>query len=101
MNTYYKPDPGLSLLLTVSNCEVIANTWGLKPLDLPGIRDALSLPVMFRIPGSPQTRLSDVFTEPVNLLIKTVCCDESVITELYLCKTLIIQISFVYVSAKH
>lgn len=56
---------------------------------------------MFRIPGSPQTRLSDVFTEPVNLLIKTVCCDESVITELYLCKTLIIQISFVYVTAKH
>lgn len=91
----------LSTLLTISKYGVIASTWSFKQLALPGIQDALSLPVILRIPGSPQTSLSDVFKEPVNLLIKTVCCDESVITEPYLCKTLIIQISYVYVSAKH
>lgn len=41
------------------------------------------------------------FREWASLLIKTVCYDESVITKSYLCKTLIIQISFVYVSTKH
>jgi len=55
----------------------------------------------FFISASTQTSLLDVCKEPGSLLIKTVFYDESVITELYLCKTLIIQISFVYVSAKH
>lgn len=61
----------------------------------------LSPVFFFLIPAFTQTSLPDVCKEPVSLLIKTVFYDESVITELYLCKTLIIQISFVYVSAKH
>lgn len=88
----------LSVLSTVFTYDVtLLSTKSFQLLDLPG----LSLPVIFHIPASPQTSLSDVFKEPAHLLIKTVCYDESVIIESYLCKTLIIQISFVYVSAKH
>lgn len=100
--TYYEPNLVLSVLSTVFTYDVIlTNAGSFQLLDLPVIGGALSLPVIFHIPGSPETSLSDVFKEPAHLLIKTVCYDESVIIEPYLCKTLIIQISFVYVSAKH
>lgn len=95
----------LSILLTISTSDIILNIESFKILmSQDSEMSSLYLSFFFFffcIPGSSKTSLPYVFKEPVSLLIKTVYYDESVITELYLCKTLIIQISFVYVSAKH
>lgn len=92
---------GTSILPAVSGCDILLNIQSFKLINLTVFGEVLSHLSFFLIPAFTQTSLPDVCKEPVSLLIKTVFYDESVITELYLCKTLIIQISFVYVSAKH
>lgn len=90
-----------SILPAIPGYDIILNTQSFKLLNLTVFSEILSHLSFSFIPTFTQTSLPDVCKEPVSLLIKTVFYDESVITELYLCKTLIIQISFVYVSAKH